>query len=140
MSEWSWFALGLLVGGPLWILVTWWFARRIWRTARRVSARAKGKENLVELGQLAGGLAHEIKNPLSTINLNLKLLSEDLQRYADEDHQRLLRRLHSVRDETARVKGILDDPSSLQKKRDAIKLLAKPNASEDLVKMIFGGT
>ena len=109
MSEWSWFALGLLVGGPLWILVTWWFARRIWRTARRVSARAKGKENLVELGQLAGGLAHEIKNPLSTINLNLKLLSEDLQRYADEDHQRLLRRLHSVRDETARVKGILDD-------------------------------
>jgi processive 1,2-diacylglycerol beta-glucosyltransferase len=37
------------------------------------------------------------------------------------------------------VKGILDDPSSLQKKRDAIKLLARPNASEDLVKMILSG-
>ncbi|MFA7254819.1 MAG: glycosyltransferase [Candidatus Omnitrophota bacterium] len=37
------------------------------------------------------------------------------------------------------VKGILEDPSSLQKKRDAIAHLAKPNASEDLVKMILAG-
>jgi signal transduction histidine kinase len=29
------------------------------------------------LGQLAGGLAHEIKNPLSTIKLTLQLLEED---------------------------------------------------------------
>ena len=26
---------------------------------------------------LAGGLAHEIKNPLSTIRLNMELLAED---------------------------------------------------------------
>ncbi|MHC4840502.1 MAG: two-component system sensor histidine kinase NtrB [Planctomycetota bacterium] len=31
------------------------------------------------LGQLAGGLAHEIKNPLSTIKLTLQLLKEDLE-------------------------------------------------------------
>jgi signal transduction histidine kinase len=31
------------------------------------------------LGQLAGGLAHEIKNPLSTIKLTLQLLEEDMQ-------------------------------------------------------------
>ncbi len=31
------------------------------------------------LGQLAGGLAHEIKNPLSTIKLTLQLLDEDMQ-------------------------------------------------------------
>jgi len=37
------------------------------------------------------------------------------------------------------VQGILDDPSSLQKKRDAIKRLAKPHASEDLVKIILAG-
>ena len=30
-----------------------------------------------EFVQLVGGLAHEIKNPLSTIKLNLELLSED---------------------------------------------------------------
>ncbi|MCA8945706.1 MAG: two-component sensor histidine kinase, partial [Planctomycetes bacterium] len=32
------------------------------------------------LGQLAGGLAHEIKNPLSTIKLTLQLLEEDFQK------------------------------------------------------------
>lgn len=109
MSEWLCFVIGLVAGGPLWIVGTWWLARRTWRAARRISARAKGLEHLVELGQLAGGLAHEIKNPLSTINLNLKLLSEDLERYGDEDHRRWLRRLKSVQDETARLKGILDD-------------------------------
>ena len=31
-----------------------------------------------EIAKLAGGLAHEIRNPLSTIALNLDLLLEDL--------------------------------------------------------------
>ena len=32
-----------------------------------------------EISQLAGGLAHEIRNPLSTLSLNLDLLLEDFQ-------------------------------------------------------------
>ncbi|MFA6135320.1 MAG: ATP-binding protein [Phycisphaerae bacterium] len=99
-------ALGGLLAG---VAVTLWAGRRLWTNVRRLSARAKGAEHLVELGQLAGGLAHEIKNPLSTINVNLKLLSEDLQRYSDEDHRRWLRRLDSVQGETARLREILDD-------------------------------
>ena len=35
------------------------------------------------------------------------------------------------------VKSVLDDPSTLQKKREAISRLAKPDASDDLVKMIL---
>ncbi len=34
---------------------------------------------LEELSKLTGTLAHEIKNPLSTIKINLKLISEDLE-------------------------------------------------------------
>lgn len=34
---------------------------------------------LEELGRLTGELAHEIKNPLSTIKINLELVSEELQ-------------------------------------------------------------
>ncbi len=37
------------------------------------------------------------------------------------------------------IQSILDDPSTLQKKRAAITRLAKPDASEDLVKMILAG-
>lgn len=101
--------LGAVLAGPLWILLTLWASRRIWRSARRLSARAKGREQLVELGQLAGGLAHEIKNPLSTINLNLKLLSEDLARSRSDESRRLLLRLDNVRQEADRLRETLED-------------------------------
>ncbi len=34
--------------------------------------RTRQAERLAELGTLTGGLAHEIKNPLSTVQLNLQ--------------------------------------------------------------------
>ena len=40
-------------------------------------------EQYTEIATLAGGLAHEIKNPLSTIRLNMELLAED---FADAEH------------------------------------------------------
>ena len=36
-------------------------------------------DQYTEIARLAGGLAHEIKNPLSTIRLNMELLAEDLE-------------------------------------------------------------
>jgi len=108
MDAW-WLAIGVGVGGLIGVLATLWLTRRLWRSARRLSVRTRGVEQLAELGQLAGGLAHEIKNPLSTIHINLKLLAEDLNRYRDETHARWLRRLLSVQEEADRLKGILDD-------------------------------
>jgi signal transduction histidine kinase len=62
-----------------------------------------------ELSQLVSGLAHEIKNPLSTVRLNMRLLAEDLARYNDEEHERLQRRLKLAADEAERVENILRD-------------------------------
>jgi len=104
-----WLIAGVLLSGPVWIALTVWVARRTWRAARRLAARTKGHEHAAELAQLAGGLAHEIKNPLSTININLKLLAEDLDRHDDELHGRWLRRLRGVQEETDRLRVILDD-------------------------------
>ena len=108
MNKW-WLLIGAVLSGPLWVAVTAWAVRRLWRNARRLSARAKGQERLIELGQLVGGLAHEIKNPLSTLNVNLKLLAEDLSRYQDEDHRRFSIRLETVQIEAKRIKEILED-------------------------------
>jgi len=48
---------------------------------RKVGGSNRGHlKQLEELGKLTGGLAHEIKNPLSTIKVNLKLISENLDR------------------------------------------------------------
>ena len=79
---------------------------------KNVKSSSGGDDQLslyTELTQLVGGLAHEIKNPLSTINLNLKLLGEDLGRHHDEEHHRLVRRLDRVQDETERLRLILED-------------------------------
>jgi signal transduction histidine kinase len=70
--------------------------------------RARQAERLAEIGALTGGLAHEIKNPLSTVGLNLQLLQEDL---APENpaYPRLVNRLGVVQRETARLRDILED-------------------------------
>ena len=54
-------------------------ARRTARRVRQLEQRARANERLAELGTLTGGLAHEIKNPLSSINLNVQLIEEDLR-------------------------------------------------------------
>ncbi len=109
MMIFVWILLGAIASAPIWMLLTLWVSRRAWKSTRRLVARARGKWQLAELGQLAGGLAHEIKNPLSTINVNLQLLSEDLAHEDDEKHRRWLRRLTSVQEEADRMRGILED-------------------------------
>src|SRR5438309_5224192 len=80
-------------------------------TVRRfvlLERRARESERLAELGTLTGGLAHEIKNPLSTIQLNLQLLGEDLLP-ENPAYPRLNSQLNTVQKETARLRDILDD-------------------------------
>ena len=103
-------AVGALAAGPLWLLIARWWMRRTVARTRRIAAAAREKAHLVELGTLTGGLAHEIKNPLSTIKVNLPLLSEDLDSpTATEDQRRWLRRLAAVREEVTRVQEVLED-------------------------------
>ena len=53
----------------------------IWHLIQRnrwLEARRHEAQELADLGALAANLAHEIRNPLNSINLNLELLDEDL--------------------------------------------------------------
>src|SRR5271165_6331392 len=61
-----------------------------------------------EISQLAGGLAHEIRNPLSTLSLNLDLLEEDFQNPETPRDRRVLQRLERLRPEVHRLHGILE--------------------------------
>ena len=62
------------------------------------------------LGAVAGGLVHEIRNPLSTMNVTLQLMQEDWPA-EDEDPRaaRTARRLNSLLGEVKRLEEILDD-------------------------------
>ncbi len=64
------------------------------------------------MGRLLGVLAHEIKNPLSTIKINLQLIDEELQDGHSEDIagrlERARRKLAVIDKEAGRLEQILD--------------------------------
>jgi signal transduction histidine kinase len=78
------------------------------RRIDRLQATIAGVQRLAEVGTLTGGLAHEIKNPLSTVQLNLQLLAEDLDP-SNPVYSRLTNRLNIVQREASRLRDILDD-------------------------------
>lgn len=62
-----------------------------------------------EIASLAGGLAHEIKNPLSTISLNLELLAEDIGDAESQRDRRMLSKVQTVQRACKSLENILDD-------------------------------
>jgi signal transduction histidine kinase len=111
MSELWWTVLGLVGGLLLMVPVTRMLLRLGERRARDAERRARDSERLAELGSMTGGLAHEIKNPLSTIGLNAQLLAEEIaeSQVPMEQRERLIRRLDALSRETERLRGILND-------------------------------
>lgn len=74
------------------------------------AARPPTAKGLEFLGAVAGGLVHEIRNPLSTMNVTLQLLQEDFPEGAEDDRgARTARRLKALLDEVRRLEAILDD-------------------------------
>lgn len=103
--------VGLIVGGAVSTLLTRANSRKQVARVRRAERRARSAERLAELGSMTSGLAHEIKNPLSTIGLNIQLLAESLAELTiDEDEKgRLVRRVDALHREIDRLKDILTD-------------------------------
>ena len=125
------FAWGVLVGCLSSLPVAAAVAAAAWRRVERLRREARQAERLAELGTLTGGLAHEIKNPLSTIQLNLQLLREDLP---DPEHDpaygRIVSRLTTVQKEASRLRDILDDFLRFAGK---MELVRKPTDVNDVL-------
>jgi two-component system, NtrC family, sensor histidine kinase HydH len=62
-----------------------------------------------EISQLAGGLAHEIRNPLSTLSLNLDLLDEDFEEAESPRDRRIKQRVGRLKREVQRLYDILEN-------------------------------
>jgi signal transduction histidine kinase len=107
--------LGLVIGVAVGIVLSLLSNRRANRIreqrARIAERRAADAERLAELGSLTSGLAHEIKNPLSTVILNAQLVEEairDLEASEDETTP-ILRRVDALVREADRLRTILTD-------------------------------
>ncbi|MHC4678760.1 MAG: sensor histidine kinase [Planctomycetota bacterium] len=100
------FVIGLLTGAVLFLY------KRVSRTQENGQGH---RAQLEELSKLTGRLAHEIKNPLSTIKINLELVGEELEtsgqtgaRRDEPGLARASRKIAVIQKETDRLEHILE--------------------------------
>ena len=81
--------------------------------ARRLEEQANEAERMAYIGTLASGLAHEIRNPLNSLSLNMQMLEEE-STHAGGTHKRLL---SITRSELHRLERLATDFLSYAKPR-----------------------
>ncbi len=70
--------------------------------------RQRLQKQYAEIATLAGGLAHEIKNPLSTIGMNVELMAEDLDVENSPRDRRMMKKIETVQRECYHLEDILN--------------------------------
>lgn len=96
-----------------------------------------------EISQLAGALAHEIKNPLSVIGMNMELLAEDFGEPESPRDRRALAKVDIVKKQCERLQILLNDflrfarnkhldltAGSLNERIERVLTLFEPQAKE----------
>lgn len=148
----NWLFLGIAIGLLLAIPGAWLYSRRTERKVMELERQARANERLAEQATMTRGLAHEIKNPLSTIGLNVQLLQEDaadIERACEdqpaiaEQAGKVRRRLGTLGREAVRLREILEDflrfagrieldkqPTDINALVDELAVFFEPQASE----------
>ncbi len=81
------------------------YVRWLVKRAQGLEAQAQEADRLAYLGTLAGGLAHEIRNPLSAMNLNIQMLEEEF-RSASQKNRDLPQLFDSTKKEIRRLERL----------------------------------
>lgn len=105
------------------------------RDPRELSEQFRAR--YAEIAQLAGGLAHEIRNPLSTMSLNLDLLAEEFQSPQNQRERRVLQKLDRLKKEVHRLQDILDNFLRFAKGQDLRRETADLNVIVEELRDFF---
>ncbi len=103
------FFWGLAVASVIIVPAAYLIAKKAIYRIKNEQGAKRDSDRLRALSRLAGGLVHEIKNPLGTMVLNLGLLREDWSKSREVKEKRALSRLQSIEKEARRLEQILDD-------------------------------
>jgi signal transduction histidine kinase len=78
--------------------------------SRRLELQAAEAERMAYIGTLASGLAHEIRNPLNSLNLNMQMLEEEMEEGGSAVSPKTGKRLLAItRSELSRLERLVSD-------------------------------
>jgi signal transduction histidine kinase len=98
----------LLALGMVGFFIIFQIQGRHFRKIREMEEQLRLQEELSAMGQLAAGVAHEIKNPLNAIGLVVQRLQQEFRWTDPETQQEYERFTRIVRDEINRVNRIIE--------------------------------
>ncbi len=108
----------VLIGSATLIMLLTAFAG-MWlllKRAQRLEEQTERAERMAYVGTLAAGLAHEIRNPLNSLNLNMQMLEEEME--GEDGPARSSRRLLAItRSEIERLGHLATDFLSFSRNR-----------------------
>jgi signal transduction histidine kinase len=79
------------------------------RETRALEERLRETEHLTALGQLASGIAHEIRNPLNFISLSIDHLKDKIGSAAPEEREKMANLMTSIKSETWRLNNMVEN-------------------------------
>lgn len=90
-----------------------------------------------ELAELAGSLAHEIKNPLSVIHMNTDLLGEELEESQWPGKRRAIAKVDMIRQQCHRMENLLSDFLRFARMQDMEMTVASLNDQISVVLNLY---
>jgi len=91
------------------LLIAFLYVLRLLKRTRALEAQAQMDDRLAYVGGLAAGLAHEIRNPLNVLSMNLQMLEEDIAGRLGEGGDEARQYLTTLQGEIRRLSSLVDN-------------------------------
>jgi signal transduction histidine kinase len=103
-----WYSLGLLAVGVTAAVAIFWIQARHLAERQRLEAAVAHEQRLSAMGNLAAGVAHEIKNPLNAISMGVQRLRMEFAPAAADARREYTRFTRIIEAEVSRLDSIVN--------------------------------
>ncbi len=104
------FKLSIGIGASIVLLViAFAYVVKLLNKTRKLEAEAQIADRLAYVGTLASGLAHEIRNPLNAMSMNLQMLEEEVQEKSFEGGDDFRELLQAIKGEIHRLERLVNN-------------------------------
>jgi signal transduction histidine kinase len=91
------------------LIIAFLYVLRLLQRTRLLEAQAQMDDRLAYVGGLAAGLAHEIRNPLNVLSMNLQMLEEEVAARVSGDAGELREYLSALQAEIRRLSSLVNN-------------------------------